>query len=389
MALIRKRKLTDQQARRIEKQQKSQQNLDDTRLLDGMVVANYGKQLEVQATSLPKQMPEKPTVALDEPEPFWQPIALHSVWRCHTRTNLDLIATGDKVRWIADPNTGLGRIEAVYDRHNIITRPDRYHKLKPIAANVDILAIVFAPLPAPSAQLIDRYLVACHVADITPLLVLNKADLLTGLFQDGLVESEGEAKDNHSALQLLKDYEKLGYQTLITQAEIFDGTADASDTANDINSNSPALTAQLKQVVDHKTVIFAGQSGVGKSSLVNQLLPNVTQSVNEISTISQLGQHTTTTSKLLPFNPNDLSQGAIIDTPGIREYGLWHLTKDQILAGFIELAPLSGLCRFRDCKHTQNTPECAMWQAVARGEVLPRRVENMVSLQTESQTDDY
>ena len=389
MALIRKRKLTDQQARRIEKQQKSQQNLDDTRLLDGMVVANYGKQLEVQATSLPKQMPEKPTVALDEPEPFWQPIALHSVWRCHTRTNLDLIATGDKVRWIADPNTGLGRIEAVYDRHNIITRPDRYHKLKPIAANVDILAIVFAPLPAPSAQLIDRYLVACHVADITPLLVLNKADLLTGLFQDGLVESEGEAKDNHSALQLLKDYEKLGYQTLITQAEIFDGTADASDTANDINSNSPAPTAQLKQVVDHKTVIFAGQSGVGKSSLVNQLLPNVTQSVNEISTISQLGQHTTTTSKLLPFNPNDLSQGAIIDTPGIREYGLWHLTKDQILAGFIELAPLSGLCRFRDCKHTQNTPECAMWQAVARGEVLPRRVENMVSLQTESQTDDY
>ena len=389
MALIRKRKLTDQQARRIEKQQKSQQNLDDTRLLDGMVVANYGKQLEVQATSLPKQMPEKPTVALDEPEPFWQPIALHSVWRCHTRTNLDLIATGDKVRWIADPNTGLGRIEAVYDRHNIITRPDRYHKLKPIAANVDILAIVCAPLPAPSAQLIDRYLVACHVADITPLLVLNKADLLTGLFQDGLVESEGEAKDNHSALQLLKDYEKLGYQTLITQAEIFDGTADASDTANDINSNSPALTAQLKQVVDHKTVIFAGQSGVGKSSSVNQLLPNVTQSVNEISTISQLGQHTTTTSKLLPFNPNDLSQGAIIDTPGIREYGLWHLTKDQILAGFIELAPLSGLCRFRDCKHTQNTPECAMWQAVARGEVLPRRVENMVSLQTESQTDDY
>lgn len=389
MALIRKRKLTDQQARRIEKQQKSQQNLDDTRLLDGMVVANYGKQLEVQATSLPEQMPEKPSIALDEPEPFWQPIELHSVWRCHTRTNLDLIATGDKVRWIADPNTGLGRIEAVYDRHNIITRPDRYHKLKPIAANVDILAIVFAPLPAPSAQLIDRYLVACHVADITPLLVLNKADLLTDLFQDGLAESEGGAKDNHSALQLLKDYEKLGYQTLVTQAENFDGTADASDTANDITSNSHAPTAQLKQVVDHKTVIFAGQSGVGKSSLVNQLLPNVTQSVNEISTISQLGQHTTTTSKLLPFNPNDLSQGAIIDTPGIREYGLWHLTKDQILAGFIELAPLSGLCRFRDCKHTQNTPECAMWQAVARGEVLPRRVENMVSLQTESQTDDY
>lgn len=363
MALIRKRKLTDQQARRIEKQQKTQQNLDDTRMLDGVVVANYGKQLEVQATSLPLQLPEKPSVAPDEPEPFWQPLELHSVWRCHTRTNLDLIATGDKVRWIADPNTGLGRIEAVYDRHNIITRPDRYHKLKPIASNVDILAIVFASLPAPSAQLIDRYLVACHHSQIEPLLVLNKADLL----------KDACLKDNSSALQLLQDYEKLGYQTLVTQAE---------------NPEASHLDT-LKNVVSNKTVIFAGQSGVGKSSLVNQLLPNVYQSVNEISTISQLGQHTTTTSKFLPFNPTDLSQGAIIDTPGIREYGLWHLNKDEILAGFIELSPLSGLCRFRDCKHTPTTPDCAMWQAVENGEVLARRVENLVILQEESQKDAF
>lgn len=358
MALIRKRKLTDQQARRIEKQQKSQQNLDDSRLMDGVVVANYGKQLEVQVTSLPSQFPNKPLTLPDEPEPFWQPIVLHSIWRCHTRTNLDLIATGDKVRWIADPNTGLGRIEAVYDRHNIITRPDRYHKLKPIAANVDILAIVFAPLPIASAQLIDRYLVACHHANITPLLVLNKADLL---------------KDDHSALQLLEDYQKLGYPTLITQAA----------------TRSNGECSDIKTVASHKTVIFAGQSGVGKSSLVNQLLPNVNQSVNQISTLSQLGQHTTTTSKLLPFDPTDLSKGAIIDTPGIREYGLWHLSKDEILAGFIELAPLSSLCRFRDCKHTQTTPDCAMWQAVENGEVLARRIQNLLILQAESRADSF
>lgn len=358
MALIRKRKLTDQQARRIEKQQKSQQNLDDSRLMDGVVVANYGKQLDVQVTSLPSAIPEQPSIDPDDPEPFWQPIELHGIWRCHTRTNLELIATGDKVRWIADPNTGLGRIEAVYDRHNIITRPDRYHKLKPIAANVDILAIVFAPLPAPSAQLIDRYLVACHYADIEPLLVLNKADLLV---------------ENNSALQLLDDYKKLGYHTLITQAQ------------------NPTTThlVELKNLVAKKTVIFAGQSGVGKSSLVNQLLPEVQQPVNEISTISQLGQHTTTTSKLLPFDPTDLSQGAIIDTPGIREYGLWHLSKDEILAGFVELAPLAGLCRFRDCKHTQITPDCALWQAVEQGDVLARRVENLVTLQAESQAADF
>lgn len=356
MALIRKRKLTDQQTRRIEKQQKTQQVLDHDSLMDGVVIANYGKQLEVQAISLPAVIPDKPVVADGEPVPFWQDITLHSVWRCHTRTNLPLIATGDKVRFTADPNTGLGRIEAIYDRFNIITRPDRYHKLKPVAANVDILAIVFAPLPAPSAQLIDRYLVASHYADVKPLLMLNKADLLTN-------------PELANTQTLLAEYQALGYDTLITQS-----TGDLGD---------------LSETVKDKTVIFAGQSGVGKSSLINHLLPNAEQLVNDISVISQLGQHTTTTSRLMPFNPADLSQGAIIDTPGIREYGLWHLSKDDILAGFVELAPLAGQCRFRDCKHTESTPGCALWQAVAAGDVLARRVENLVTLQAETQTDSY
>lgn len=356
MALIRKRKLTDQQTRRIVKQQKQGQAIDDAALMDGVVIANYGKQLEVQATSLPQLIADKPVVCEGEPIPFWQPIILHSVWRCHTRTNLPLIATGDKVRFIADPNTGLGRIEAIYDRVNIINRPDRYHKLKPIAANVDILAIVFAPLPAPSAQLIDRYLVACHYSQIKPLLILNKADLLADPVHE-------------SAKTLLDNYAKLGYDTLVTQ--------------------SNGDLSELQNVVKDKTVIFAGQSGVGKSSLVNQLLPNAEQLVNEISVISQLGQHTTTTSRFMAFNQTDLSQGAIIDTPGIREYGLWHLDKDDVLAGFIELEPLSGACRFRDCKHTANTPNCAMWQAVEEGNVLASRVENLVLLQSETETNDY
>ncbi|WP_410472301.1 ribosome small subunit-dependent GTPase A [Faucicola mancuniensis] len=361
MALIRKRKLTDQQTRRIIKQQKQQQAVELDDLMDGVVIANYGKQLEVQATSLPNIIPERPTPKDNEPEPFWQAIELHSVWRCHTRTNLSLIATGDKVRFSADPNTGLGRIEAIYDRKNVIFRPDRYHKLKPIASNVDILAIVFAPLPLPSAQLIDRYLVACHTANIKPLLILNKADLLNN---DNNADSQNSSD---TALQLLKDYQKLGYDGLITQSD------------GDL--------VELKNVIDKKTVIFAGQSGVGKSSLVNQLLPNVTQLINEISVISQLGQHTTTTSRFLPFVSTDLAQGAIIDTPGIREYRLWHLQADDILSGFVELAPLTGECRFRDCKHTQNTPNCAMWQAVERGDVLARRVENLVLLIEETKQD--
>lgn len=136
-------------------------------------------------------------------------------------------------------------------------------------------------------------------------------------------------------------------------------------------------------------MIFAGQSGVGKSSLINALLPESAQEVNVISTNSQLGQHTTTTSRLLPFDPSDLSQGGIVDTPGIREYGIWHLTPEDIITGFVELAPLAGECKFRDCKHTENSKGCALWQAVNAGDVLRRRVENLVTLQAEADTPNY
>ena len=111
MALIRKRRLTEQQQRRIEKQHKSRQDdLDTSQDLDGLVVQHYGRQLEVQALSIPEQHPEKPQVAEGEPEPFWKPIELDSIWRCHTRTNLELLVTGDRVKWQADPNTGLGMV---------------------------------------------------------------------------------------------------------------------------------------------------------------------------------------------------------------------------------------------------------------------------------------
>ena len=390
MALIRQRKLTKQQLRRIDKQQAQQQESIDGSLMDGVVMAHYGKQLEVQVTSLPAIIPTPPVVAEGEPEPFWQAIELGDIWRCHVRTNLSMLATGDKVRWVADPNTGFGRIESVQPRTSLVSRPDRYHKLKPVAANVDILAIVFAPLPAAAPNLIDRYLVVCHHAGVKPLLVLNKADLLA-------------IEDYSFTKNLLNEYQDLGYEAVLTAAPCPENILlnptqiNSEEAADDTKPNGTELSKQqielgltdLQQQIKDKLVIFAGQSGVGKSTLVNALLPNSDQSVNVISTNSKLGQHTTTTSRLLPFNPEDLTQGGIVDTPGIREYGIWHLTPDDIIAGFVELNPLAGDCQFRDCKHTHNSKGCALWEAVAEGKVMQRRVESLVTLQAEADTPTY
>ena len=124
------------------------------------------------------------------------------------------------------------------------------------------------------------------------------------------------------------------------------------------------------------------------STLVNTLLPNSDQSVN-VSLPTQSWVNTPDNQSLIAFNPEDLTQGGIVDTPGIREYGIWHLTPDDIIAGFVELYPLAGDCQFRDCKHTHNSKGCALWEAVTEGKVMQRRVESLVTLQAEADTPTY
>ncbi|OTG96874.1 ribosome small subunit-dependent GTPase [Acinetobacter sp. ANC 4654] len=347
MALIRKRRLTEQQQRRIQKQHKTrQEELDTSNDLEGLVVQHYGRQLEVQALSMPDEHPIKPEVKSGEPEPFWKPIEIGSVWRCHTRTNLEALVTGDRVKWQADPNTGLGIITAIHPRQSLLTRPDRYHKVKPVAANVSLIVIVFASFPEVAPSLIDRYIVACADAQIPALLVLNKADLI---------------QENDPILKLMQEYQALGYEVMQCQS-----TGDAS-----------AVSALANRLAG-ETVAFVGQSGVGKSSLINAIVPDAAQKTNIISENSALGQHTTTSTRLIAFGEGS----ALIDSPGIREFGLWHLNPDKVQHGFPEIENLLGYCQFRNCTH-KHEKQCALRQAAQSGEILQRRLDSYLRLTDE------
>jgi ribosome biogenesis GTPase len=284
----------------------------------GLVIAHFGVQVEVEA--------------LDGE-------LAGQVCRCHLRANLPALVTGDQVVWRAG-NQGIGVIVAQLPRDTELRRPDSRGQLKPVAANVDLIVIVFAPLPEPHPNLIDRYLVAAEHAGITPLLLLNKADLI-------------DAQNGPALAALLAVYRQLGYPLLEVSAHDGDG-----------------MQALQERLNGHVSV-FVGQSGVGKSSLVNSLLPGVDTRVGPLSEQTGAGTHTTTTARLFHFPGG----GKLIDSPGIREFGLGHVSRDDVEAGFIEFHELLGHCRFRDCKHDRE-PGCALLKALEDGQIQQQRMNS-------------
>jgi ribosome biogenesis GTPase len=265
------------------------------------------------------------------------------VLRCNIRRTVSSLVTGDIVAWRRAPETerGLqGVVEAVEERRSLLTRPDTYDGIKPVAANIDQIFVVTSPLPAFSAQIIDRYLVACEDIGITPVIVLNKVDLIDGEYAEFIRER-------------LDMYRRIGYSVAEVSAEKEHGLD------------------QLTALMANNTSIFVGQSGVGKSSLVNAILPRAEIVTADVSSNSGLGQHTTTVARLhrLPNN------AALIDSPGIREFGLWHIEADRVTWAFRDFRPFLGACKFRDCSH-RNDPGCALVQAVEDGELDAERLQN-------------
>ena len=284
----------------------------------GLVIAHFGVQVDVETLEGPER---------------------GQIRRCFRRANLPALVTGDRIVWRADNQQG-GVIVALQPRRTELYRPDHRGQLKPVAANVDRLVIVFAALPQPHRNLIDRYLVAAEQAQLKPLLVLNKADLL--------------ARPEHADIRnWLDDYARLGYRTLCLSADSGDGLDD--------------LRSELKNHVN----VFVGQSGVGKSSLINALLPDADLRVGALAEMTGKGTHTTTTARLYHFPDG----GDLIDSPGIREFALTHITHDDLLEGFIEFRPFLGHCRFRDCQHVHE-PGCALLTAVADGAIAEGRMNS-------------
>jgi ribosome biogenesis GTPase len=271
----------------------------------------------------------------------------HINHKCHIRRTVSSVVCGDHVLFRAsespDPRDR-GIIEVVLDRKSTLTRPDYYDGVKPIAANIDQIIVVSAIAPALSCHIIDRYLVACEHAQITPVLVVNKIELL----------NESELAEVKAQLAI---YEEIGYEVILLSCETKHGLDNFSE-----------------YLVD-KVSVFVGQSGVGKSSIINQLLPDAEEAVGEISDNSGLGKHTTTASKLLHFAQG----GELIDSPGVREFGLWHLSADAVTNGFIEFREYLGGCKFSDCKH-RNDPGCLITKALKDGEINEARYQSYLKI---------
>ena len=255
-----------------------------------------------------------------------------------------MIVAGDQISWQreGDDRVATARLE----RRSELNRPNARGHLKPVAANVDLIAIVFAPFPEPFPNLIDRYLVAAHHADIEPLIVLNKADLLTA---------------DDIASQLLERYKAIGYQVAKTDP-------------------SEASTRDLTEVIGDTTTVFVGQSGVGKSSIIQRLIPERNLRVGELSEGVQKGRHTTTTTEVF----RRANGGLVIDSPGIREFGLGHVAAESVAPGFREFQPFLSHCRFRDCSH-QHEAECAILDAIESGQISAERYQSYLLIVGQAQ----
>jgi ribosome biogenesis GTPase len=274
-------------------------------------------------------------------------------FRCAVRRLLKSLATDERsvvttgdVVWIrparAESGSDEGVIERVEPRHGILTRASRRRE-HVLVANVDQLVIVMSLVqPDLKPHLIDRYLAAAQQGELKPVLCLNKADLLA---------------DPADLQPLIGLYAQLGIPVFLVSARTGLGID------------------RLREQLRDRSTVFSGQSGVGKSSLLNAVQPDLALAVKSVSEVNQKGRHTTTYSQLIKLNFG----GWVVDTPGVRQLQLWDARPEEMEGFFPEFRPFVPLCAFPDCTHTHEK-DCAVKDAVARRLIATRRYHSYIGL---------
>lgn len=274
--------------------------------------------------------------------------------RKNSAGSLASITVGDEVRLRLTDNQE-GFITAVmprrsgFGRRAALSMPDKYPHEQVIAANVDqVLAIFSVAQPDPHWNLLDRYLVASEDAGLSAVICMTKMDLLKN--QSHRFEQE--------IMQILEHFSRIGYPVIFTSMRTGEGLD------------------ELRSILTERISLVIGKSGVGKSSLLNGLQVGKQLRVGDVNPISGKGRHTTTHLEMLPLQGG----GAIIDTPGMREFGLWDIPADELAANFPEMQDFLGKCKFGlNCAHDEE-PGCAIRRAVLEGYIHPRRYRSYLKL---------
>lgn len=257
------------------------------------------------------------------------------------------IAVGDQVNFELEPNSGNGVIDKLHERKNYIIRKsiNLSKQAQIIAANMDqAFLVVTLASPRTSLGFIDRFLATAEAYRIPAVLIFNKLDLF-----------------NDAGLEILEDYKA-----------IYENIGYACYTVSAIEGTNIHI---IEDLLKDKTTLFSGHSGVGKSSLINALMPDLDIKTGEVSEASDKGQHTTTFAEMheLPFG------GYLIDTPGIRELGIFDIRPEELGHYFVEMRALLNQCRFHNCRHV-NEPGCAVIKAVEEGGIEVSRYESYLSI---------
>jgi len=271
--------------------------------------------------------------------------------------HVDPIAIGDQVSFV-ETQAGSGMIVEVLERRNRLSRktaapmPGAHTFEQVIVANIDQVAPVFAAAnPPPRWNMLDRYLVAAEASNLPILICITKFDL---------VQSE-EGQVDRDVMAEIEMYRRIGYRVVT------------------VSSYTGFGLEVLKVELQGRTSVFVGKSGVGKSSLLNTIQPGLGLKVKEVSQLTGKGRHTTSHLEMFPLHVDGM-EGAIVDTPGTREFGLWDVDEDDLALFFPEMKPFVGKCRFGlDCQHNEE-PGCAIRKAVTSGMISPRRYQSFLRL---------